>query len=140
MSMILKISAESGVLHVVATGEFSLAEAKRTFIEMLEAVARNKVGKVLFDGRRLVGNPTFMERFYYGKFAGQTVVESTVRGASPSTQFAYVLKVPMRDPEGLGEKVALSRGMRVKVFDDLDSALGWLQVAPVNHLDAEDDT
>jgi len=140
MSMILKISAESGFLYVVATGEFSLEEAKRTFIEMLEAVARNKLGKVLFDGRRLVGNPKFMERYYYGKFAGQTVAESTVRGVSPSTQFAYVLNVPMRDPERLGEKVALSRGMRVKVFDDLDSALGWLQVAPVNHLDAGDGT
>ena len=71
MSMILKISAESGFLHVGATGNFSLVEAKRTFTEMLEAVAQNKIGKVLFDGRGLAGNPRIMERFYYGEFAAR---------------------------------------------------------------------
>ena len=99
MSMMLKISAKSGYLHVDATGKFSLAEAKRTFIEMLEAVAQNKVGKVLFDGRGLVGSPEFMERFYYGKFAAETVAQFGARGVSPATEFAYVLEVPMRDPE-----------------------------------------
>ena len=34
MSMFLEISAESGFLHVKAMGEFSLVEAKRTFIEV----------------------------------------------------------------------------------------------------------
>jgi hypothetical protein len=100
MSMMLKISAKSGCLHVGATGKFSLAEAKRTFIEMLEAVAQNKVGKVLFDGRGLEGSPDFMERFYYGKFAAETVAQFGASGVSPDTEFAYVLEVPMCDPAG----------------------------------------
>ncbi len=106
MSIMLKISAKSGCLHVGATGKFSLAEAKRTFIEMLEAVAQNKVGKVLFDGRGLEGSPDFMERFYYGKFAAETVAQFGASGVSPDTEFAYVLKVPMRDPSRFGEAVA----------------------------------
>jgi hypothetical protein len=64
MSMVLNISAESGLLRVGATGKFSLVQAKRTFIETLEAVARNKVEKVLFDGRGLAGNPKIIERFF----------------------------------------------------------------------------
>jgi hypothetical protein len=57
MSMKLKVCPESGFLKVDALGEFSLAEAKRTFLVMLEAVARHKIGKVLFDGRALGGEP-----------------------------------------------------------------------------------
>jgi len=128
----LEISVESGLLHVVATGEFSQIEAKRTFIEMLDAVALNKAGKVLLDGRRLAGNPKFMERFYYGKFAAQTVMEYTVRGVSGITQFAYILEVPMLDAERFGEKVARSRGMNVKVFDNLEDAYEWLRIKRVS--------
>ncbi len=50
MSMKLKVCPESGSLRVDAVGEFSLGEAKRTFLEM-----RHKVRKVLFDGRGLGG-------------------------------------------------------------------------------------
>ena len=120
MSMILKISPKSGFLHVGATGNFSLVEAKRTFTEMLEAVAQNKIGKVLFDGRGLAGNPRIMERFYYGEFAAQAVGKFAARGVFPTTQFAYVLEVPILDPGRFGETVAVNRGMYVKTFDNPD--------------------
>lgn len=139
MSMIQEVAAESGVLRIRAMGRFSLVEAKRTFIEMLEAVARNRVRKVLFDGRGLQGNPEVMERFYYGKFAAQSIVEFADRGVSRFTQFAYVLEVPMRDPSRFGETVAVNRGMVVKTFDNLDDALGWLGLAPGNNPDAGDE-
>ena len=128
MSMILEMSARSGVLHVGASGEFSLMEAKRTFVEMLEAVARNKVGKVLFDGRKLAGSPIVMERFYYGEFAAQSITEFIDRGVSRATRFAYVLEVPMLDPGKFGETVAVNRGMLVKTFNNLDDALRWLGI------------
>ena len=137
-SMTLKIAAESGFLHVTAMGNFSLTEAKRTFIEMLEAVARNKVGKVLFDGRGLSGNPGTMERFYYGEFAAKAVAKFTPPGVSGAPQFAYVLTVPVRDPRRFGETVAVNRGMCVKTFENLDEALEWLRIAPANNPDAGD--
>jgi hypothetical protein len=138
MSMMLTISVKSGYLHVGATGEFSLAEAKRTFIEMLEAVAQNKVGKVLFDGRGLEGSPEFMERFYYGTYVAETVTQFGTRGVSPATEFAYVLDVPMRDPRRFGENVARNRGMCVTTFEHLNDALGWLGITPANNPDAGD--
>jgi hypothetical protein len=61
-------------------GEFSLQEAERTFLEMLEAVARYKVEKVFFDGRELTGDPKTMERFLYGEFAAESVFKFRDRG------------------------------------------------------------
>jgi hypothetical protein len=132
MGMILQISAESGFLRVDATGRFSLDEAKRTFLEMLQAVARHKVEKVLFDGRKLEGEPRTMERFYYGEFAAQAVSLYVDRGVPYATQFAYVLVEPVLDPQRFGEDVARNWGMYVKAFDNLESALGWLGLPPAN--------
>jgi hypothetical protein len=138
MSMLLQMNSESGLLNVVATGTFSLAEAKRTFLQMLEAIALNKSRKVLFDGQELVGNPTTMERFYYGEFAAHNVMASAIQGVSPATQFAYVLREPLRDPQRFGETVAVNRGMIVKTFHSPDEALQWLGIAPANTPDAGD--
>jgi len=140
MSIIQKISVESGYLHVSAMGDFSLVEAKRAFIEMLEAAVLNKVTKVLLDGREVAGDPEVMERFYYGVFAAESVVGLRVRGVCPSLKFAYVLEVPMLDPNRFGETVAVNRGMLVKVFDNVVDALRWLGIAPANNPDAGDGT
>lgn len=133
MSISLEISPGPGLLHVRAMGRFSLIAAERSFLEMLEAVARHKVERVLFDGRHLEGNPTIMERFYYGEFAAHSVANFTERGVSRATRFAYVLVVPMRDPRRFGETVAVNRGMLVRTFEDPDDALGWLGVAPARN-------
>ena len=132
MSMVLQMSAELGCLRVEATGQFSLAEAKRKFLEVLGAVERQKVGKVLFDGRGLKGNPGAIERFYYGAFAARGATEYAVRNRYASPEFAYVLQVPVLDPNRFGEVVATNRGMRVRTFDNLDAACGWLGVALAN--------
>jgi hypothetical protein len=124
MGMILDITAESDLLHVEASGDFSLDEAKRTFLEILGALARQKARKVLMDGRKLEGEPRTMERFYYGEFTAQSV--KTFKGVSRDTKFAYVLEVPVRDHHKFGETVATNRGMLVKVFGDPEDARQWL--------------
>jgi hypothetical protein len=130
--MELKIHPESDLLNVVATGTFSLEEAKRTFLQMLEASARHNSKKLLFDGRELIGEPGFMERFYYGEFAARTVTDFLLRQVPAATRFAYVLREPVRDPERFGETVALNRGMDVKTFQSPEEALNWLGIAPTN--------
>jgi hypothetical protein len=134
--MILRISAESGLLRVIATGEFSLAEAKRTFLEILDAVAQHKSERILFDGRELKGDPDTIQRFLYGEFAAHAVGRCIrERGISPAPQFAYVLQEPILDPKRFGETVAVNRGMWVKAFDNLEDAFGWLGVAQANKPD-----
>src|SRR3974390_3216180 len=71
--MRLDMRPDSDLLRVDVTGDFSLDEAKRTFLEMMEAVAFHRTTRVLVDGRTVKGNPEPMERFYYGEFAAQTV-------------------------------------------------------------------
>ena len=137
MDIILESAPNQGFLNVAAVGEFSLQEAERTFLEMLEAVARYKVEKVLFDGRRLTGAPDTMERFYYGEFAADSVFKFRDRGISTATKFAYVLKEPVLDPRRFGETVAVNRGMYVKTFDNLEDAVGWLGIAPPNKPDTD---
>jgi hypothetical protein len=132
MSMMLTISDEPGFLRVNVGGNFSLPEAKRTFIEILEAVARSKVDKVLFDGRGLAGNLETMERFYYGEFTAESVVRFRAHGVSRKTRFAYVMVEPLRDPERFGETVAVNRGMVVQTFENDQDALAWLRIPSAN--------
>ena len=128
--MTLGLTAVSDYVYVTATGEFSLDEAQRRFLEMLESVAVAKLTKVLFDGRTLVGEPKMIERFYYGEFAARSVASFASRGVSPATRFAYVLEEPMLDPERFGETAAVNRGMIVRAFDNLEAARAWLGAAP----------
>ena len=120
---------QSGLLSVNASGEFSLEDAKQAFLEMLEAVAHYEAEQILFDGRNMKGKPKDMERFYYGEFAAREthriVVEHKV-----APRFAYVLLEPLRDPTGLGETVAVNRGMNVKTFKTPEDAIDWLTSAP----------
>ena len=133
MSIGIQTRAEGELLRVVATGEFSLDDAQRTFLEVLDAVARHEAKKVVFDARELKGNPETIERFYYGEFVADAVsrclVEGTVRR---DPQFAYVLHEPVLDSKRLGETVAVNRGMWVKVFANLEDALEWLRLARDN--------
>lgn len=128
MGMSLKIKAYSSFLNVEVTGEFSLPEAKQTFLEILEAATVNKLNKVLFDGRRLIGDPSTIERFYYGDFAATSVRKQIALGLPDNTHFAYVLELPMRDPMKFGEIVAVNRGMLVKVFGNHKEASAWLGI------------
>ena len=135
MSMSLEIQLEPGYLKVVATGEFSLAEAERTFLEMLKAVGLHQSKKVLFDGRKLTGEPATFERFFFGEFAARSVADFVAEGGSPALQFAYVLREPVLDPARFGETVAANRGMNVKAFDNPAQALHWLGMVPAKETD-----
>ena len=95
MSILQRIQYESGLLHVDVTGEFSLEEGKRNFLEILGAVARYQAAKVFVDGRTVKGKPEDIERFYYGEFAAkETHRFGREHGICP--QFAYVLHEPLR--------------------------------------------
>lgn len=128
MSMLIKVTAEPRFIRVTTSGDFTLAEAQRTFREAIDAVARHKTDKVLFDGREVIGEPTIIQRFYYGDFAARTVARYAAESGNPWPQFAYVLQEPVLDPNRFGEKVARNRGMNMKVFDNLEEALTWLEL------------
>jgi len=120
-----KIHFEAGLLTVEATGEFSLDEAKRAFVEMLSAVAQFRAKHVLLDGRTVKGEPGDLERFYYGEVAAQET-RRLIDEFEIAPQFAYVIHEPLRDPQRFGETVAVNRGMNIKVFGTPEEAFAWL--------------
>jgi hypothetical protein len=122
-----KIRYESGCLKVEASGEFSLNEAQRTFLDILASIVKYRAEKVLFDGRKLQGSPKDMERFFYGEFAAKETVK-LVKEHRLVPRFAYVIHEPVRDRTRLGETVAVNRGMNVKVFDTPEQATLWLDL------------
>ena len=127
----LTIGPRDRVLYVSVAGEFSLDEAKRTFRGIIESIRANRSEKVYFDGRRIVGSPEVIERFYYGEYVADEVnaLENSAEYEG-SPQFAYVLNEPVLDPQRLGETVALNRGVNVKAFNNTQDAIAWLGVEP----------
>lgn len=129
MSIRQRMHFQSGLLTIEADGEFSLEEAKSTFVEMLGAVAQYQAQKVLFDGRNMTGKPREFERFLYGDFAAKETIK-LVNEHKIVPRFAYVLHQPLRDPQRYGETVAVNRGMTVKTFETPEEALTWLGPIP----------
>jgi hypothetical protein len=130
MSVTIEADYDAGCLHAVVRGEFSLEEAQRTFLQVLEVIVRDRLYRVLLEGLEVTGEPTTIERFYYGKFAAAAVAVSTARDATVSPRFAYVLKYPVLDPTRFGETVAVNRGMNTKAFEHLEAARRWLGLLP----------
>lgn len=67
-----------------------------------------------------------LDRFYYGIFAGDSVRKVVEEKLTQSPRFAYVLQPPTLHQDRIGEVVATSRGMIVKAFPHIDTALEWL--------------
>ena len=129
MSIRQQMRFESGLLTVEASGEFSLEEATRAFVEMLDAVAQYRAEKVLLDGRNVKGEPREFERFLYGEFAAQGT-RTLVKEYRFVPRFAYVLQEPLRDPDRYGETVAVNRGMHIRVCNTPEEAFQWLGLSP----------
>lgn len=125
--MTVQTIPQGDVLHVAAGGPFSLSEAKRTFLDILNVVEELRLAKVLLDGRQITGNPAIIERFYYGEFVADEVQKLIDRGWNgDQPQFAYVLREPVLDPLRLGETVAVNRGVHIRAFEDREDAIVWL--------------
>lgn len=126
MGMKLKLKPNSEFLLAIVEGKFSLNEAKRAFVEILDATIEHKNTKIIIEGRRLKGSPTTMDRFHFGEFAAQMVSTYSTKGLFPAPTFAFVMKEPIFDPHKFGETVAANRGMNIRVFEEIDEALEWL--------------
>lgn len=135
MNMNLQITAEDFFLRVRVSGEFSLANANKSIVEMFEAVAKHKAMEVLVDCRNLTGSPNTMERFEHAEFAATKMMDFSVW----RTRFAYVGMPPVIDPQRFGETVAVNRGVKVKVFSTIEDALRWLEIERGKRLDADSD-
>jgi hypothetical protein len=128
MTFTIEPGDDAAFLHTVVRGAFDIDEAQQLFLMLLEIIVRNRASRVLFDGQEITGEPTTIERFYYGKFAAAAVTISRNRETKINPRFAYVLKHPVLDPMRFGEIVAVNRGMNLKAFDNIEAARRWLEL------------
>ncbi|CAN5585949.1 hypothetical protein BH11BAC1_BH11BAC1_12690 [soil metagenome] len=117
---------EKNMLLGLLKGAFTLEESKRTFLQLIDEVKKSRAVKVLIDGRQITGQPTTMERFYYGEFCAKEVIKLAGLDSLTPT-FAFTLLEPLLDPGRFGENVAVNRGMKVKIFDKINDARSWLE-------------
>jgi len=115
-------------LFLKATGIFSLAEAKVLLPKYIEMAISRNLERVLFDLRSLkgfnTGDTSTLVRFDMAKFLAETV---------PSNFRFSILETPRQlSRDRFGENVMVNRGASVKVTADLEEALAWLELSPVN--------
>jgi hypothetical protein len=125
----LQVEVDRRLLRATYSGQFSLTEAETTFPQILDVLVKEKLRNVLVDGRQVTGDPEPLERFYYGKYVAEAVSQIVNRTRIEVPRFAYVLLPPVLDPNRFGETVAVNRGMRIKVFDDIKQAEWWLGIS-----------
>ena len=85
--------------------------------------------RVLLDASAVTGVPTQDERYVLGLFVAAEQRILAARTPPVDMQVAVVGQRPLIDPDRFGETVAINRGAKVKVSEELAEALAWLGVS-----------
>lgn len=127
VKMLISTTLEGHYLHATITGKFSLRKAKETFLFLLDTMATHQTHQALIDGLCITGEPSPIERYWYGTFVAEEVLHRIRLGKlEVSPWFAYLLLPPVHDPKRFGENIAWNRGLNVRIFERSDEALNWL--------------
>jgi len=110
---------DEGIVWVRTSGTYVLAAEIETLKKALEMARGKNCKKLLFDHRKArVVAPT-MESFDRPSVYRGLGFDSSFRVASLLTDICEDLR--------FYETVCVNRGWNMKVFDDFDSAMGWLE-------------
>lgn len=123
MTLSIEMQVSGDVLEVVASGEFNLADAKKTLEEGIDATVERGVDKMLVDYRTMNGRASVQEDYEYAMHFVHLVETKRLRHGLPTLHAAYVGH--NSQPE-FAENVAVNRGMSVLSTDDMDEAVRWL--------------
>jgi hypothetical protein len=112
-----------GLLRVVVEGEFGPDVAQRILAELRAAMVRHPGTPILVDTRAAHVTLTATEVYGLGSDLQEQGVATTVRLA--------VVNEPQREFNRAAflEEIGRNRGLMVRNFHDLDTALGWLSGA-----------
>jgi len=108
--------------EVTCRGEYSTAEVLEILSDTIDYAADNGREAALLDATAMTGNPDTMQRYELGRKGAEMQL-----GKPTLVAMAIVGRQPLIDPERFGETVALNRCAVVKVFEDHDAAVHWLE-------------
>ena len=126
MGLAFKYEMKDGYLCIVASGVFSIDEARRGFHQALEVIDEFHATKVLVDCRQITGSPSTMDYYDYGELVAEALTRPGRNGTSRTLKLAHVAQPPLLDERRLSETVAQNRGVMMKSVDNIEEALVWL--------------
>lgn len=125
MSIEVETRIEKDYLFFRFCGEYSIHEATRVFKFIIDTAVENIKSRILVDVFNLRGYITVIERFQMSEFLAMYAQENAL---GKIYKMAFAGNEPLVDRGRFGETVAVNRGLRTKVFTDLDEALAWVKV------------
>jgi hypothetical protein len=114
-------------LEVRVTGTFALQDAIDRFVEILWNCRKERLEGVLIDLRDLGGLPFATEKTLYAIRAVDLYRRHLASGGE-TLRFAYVGAPPIVNSYRPGLDIARGSGVDVEMFEDVDTARGWLGV------------
>jgi hypothetical protein len=128
MSLTVNFESRQHYLRATVSGVYSLRQAQDVFDEAVRAAVAAGHTRILLDASGVTGAPTQDERYILGLFvaAEQRILAS--KNPPIEVQLAIYGRQPLIDPNRFGETVAINRGAKVKVSEQLEDALAWLGV------------
>jgi hypothetical protein len=119
MSRSMEIQDKDDFVLIVYSGEFDMRSAHETIDHILQACSEKHCSAALLDCRNMTGKISTFDR-YDSAMYGQ-VIKGTV------SRMAIVGPPNLVLSDNFFENVALNRGLNLRVFIDMDKAVGWLK-------------
>ena len=119
MSRSIELEDKDDFVLIVYSGEFDMQSAKETIDRILQACSEKHCSTALLDCRNMTEIITTLDRFeaaIYGQVIKDTVSRMAVVGPPGLVLLVHFF-----------ENVARNRGLNMRVFLDMDKAVGWLK-------------
>jgi len=128
MTLIVSFESRQHYLRATVSGAYSLRQAQDALDEAVRAAVAAGHTRILIDASGVSGAPTQDERYILGLFVAAEQRILAARNPPIDVQLAVYGRQPLIDPNRFGETVAINRGGKVKVSEQLEEALAWLGV------------
>lgn len=103
-----------GIIEVRAYGEITIEQLEQTQDTIMRMIREHKVNRILVDAREVEKMPEVGGLYF---FAGDL---------PPGDRAALLVSKSTPDETAFLESVAQNRGIQLKLFDNRDDALRWL--------------
>jgi hypothetical protein len=129
MTLTVNFESRKHYLRATVSGAYSLRRAQDVFDETVKAALAAGHRRILLDASGVSGAPTQDERYILGLFVAAEQRILAAKTPPIEVQVAIYGRQPLIDPNRFGETVAVNRGAKVKVSEQIEEALSWLGVS-----------
>jgi hypothetical protein len=120
-----EVILEEGFIRIKASGYYSLQNANHLFKLSIDSAVLHGKRNILIDVINIQGNIPFFDRFQFAEFLANYKAEHALTEVD---RIAVVGEEPIVHSNRFGETVAVNRGVNLRVFTDMNQALGWLNL------------